>query len=338
MPPQTPVVAVLARELGPLPPDLAPVADEATIRYAVSVHELKDALADADVLLAWDFRSPKLRDAWPHARRLQWVHVAGVGVEAVLFPELASSSVILTNSRGVFDEAIAEYVLGLMLAFAIGLPVTFDLQRRHAWQHRETERLAGQMVLVLGAGGIGRAIGRLARGAGMHVVGVARTARASDPELGRVAALRDLEAFLPDADYVVIALPLTSDTKGMVGAAALGRMKPTARLINVARGPIVDEEALVQALRAGRIAGAALDVFTEEPLPADSPFWDLPGVIVSPHMSGDFAGWESSLSQLFVVNFRRWRRGEPLLNIVDKRRGYVPTPLDSPPTGEPAGT
>lgn len=331
-------MAVLARELGPQRPDLTPVAEEAAIRHAVSVHELKDALADADVLLVWDFRSAKLRDAWPHARRLQWVHVAGVGVEAVLFPELVSSSVVLTNSRGVFDQAIAESVLGLMLAFAKGLPDTLDLQRRHAWQHRVSERLAGQMVLILGAGGIGRAIGRLARAAGMRVTGAARTARLSDPDLGRVVALQDVEAFLPDADYVVIALPLTSETKGMVGAPALGRMKPTARLVNVARGPIVDEDALVQALRAKRIAGAALDVFTEEPLPADSPFWDLPGVIVSPHMSGDFTGWESSLSQLFVVNFRRWRRGEPLLNIVDKRRGYVPTPLDWPPTGETVGT
>ncbi len=338
MPRETPVVAVLARERGPQPPDLAPVAEGAAIRYAVSVHELKDALADADALLVWDFRSAKLRDAWPSARRLAWVHVAGVGVEAVLFPELVSSSVILTNSRGVFDQAIAEWVLGLMLAFAKGLPTTLDLQRRHAWQHRVSERLAGQMVLVLGAGGIGRAIGRLARGAGMRVMGVARTARPSDPDLGRVVALRDLQAFLPDADYLVIALPLTSETKGMVGAATLGRMKPTARLVNVARGPIVDEEALVQALRARRIAGAALDVFTEEPLPADSPLWDLPGVIISPHMSGDFTGWEASLSQLFVVNFQRWRRGEPLLNIVDKRRGYVPTPLHSPAAGETAGT
>jgi phosphoglycerate dehydrogenase-like enzyme len=333
MPPEAPVVAVLDREHGPRPPGLEPVAEMAAVRYAASVQELEDALADADVLLVWDFRSPKLRTAWPQARRLKWVHVAGVGVEAVLFPELVSSRVILTNSRGVFDQAIAEYVLGLILMFAKGVPTTLDLQRRHVWQHRETERLVGQTVLVVGAGGIGRAIGRLARGVGLRVVGVARTARASDPDLGRVVALRDLEALLTDADYVVIALPLTSETKGMFGAAAFGRMKPTARLINVARGPIVDEEALIDALRAKRIAGAALDVFTDEPLPADHPFWDLPGVIVSPHMSGDFTGWAAGLSQLFVDNFRRWRRGEPLLNVVDKRRGYVPTPLDPPSAG-----
>ncbi len=328
MAPQKPLVAVLARVQGQRPPGLEPVAEVATIRNAVSVQELKDALDDAYVLLVWDFRSPKLGDAWPHARRLRWVHVAGVGVEAVLFPELVSSRVTLTNSRGVFDQAIAEYVLGFMLAFAKGFPMTFDLQRRHAWQHRETEQLRGQTVLVVGAGGIGRAIGRLARCVGMHVMGVARTARPSDPDLGRVVAVRDLGAILAEADYVVIAVPLTSETKGMFGAAALDRMKQTARLINVGRGPTVDEDALLNALRSKRIAGAAMDVFMEEPLPKDHLFWDLPGVIVSPHMSGDFTGWASELSRLFVENFLRWRRGERLLNVVDKRRGYVPTRSD----------
>ncbi len=325
MPRERPVIAVLAREHGPRPPGLEPVAEVSTIRHAASLQELEDALGDADVLLVWDFRSTKLRDAWPQARHLRWIHAAGVGVETVLFPELVSSGVILTNSRGVFDQALAEYVLGLMLAFAKGFPATFDLQRRHAWQHRETEQLQGQTVLVVGAGGIGQAVGRLARCIGMHVVGVAHTARPSDPELGRVLAARDLGAILGEADYVVIAAPLTSETKGMFDDAAFDRMKPTARLINVGRGPIVDEDALLNALRAKRIAGAALDVFAEEPLPKDHPLWDLSGVMVSPHMAGDFTGWTLALSQLFVQNFLRWRSGKPLLNVVDKRRGYVPT-------------
>jgi len=324
-PREKPVVAVLVREHAQRPPGLEPVAEVAAVRYAVSVEELQDALDDADVLLAWDFRSMKLREAWPHARRLRWVHVAGAGVDTLLFPALASSRVILTNSRGVFDRAIAEYVLGLMLAFGKDLPATFDLQRRHAWRHRETAPLAEQTVLVVGAGGIGRAIARLARCVGMHVVGVARSARPDDPDFGQVAAARDLGAVVGAADYVVIAAPLTPETKGMFGAAVLDRMKPTARLINVGRGPIVDEAALVGALRSNRIAGAALDVFNEEPLPTGHPFWDLPGVIVSPHMSGDFTGWAAALSQLFVANLLRWRRAEPLLNVVDKRRGYVPT-------------
>lgn len=336
VPRQKPVVAVLARADGPRPPGLEPVAKVARIRYASSAQALAEALEDAEVLLVLDFRSTTLRDAWPRAKRLRWIHVAAAGVDTVLFPELVSSSVILTNSRGVFDQAIAEYVLGLMLAFAKDFPATVDLQRRHRWQHRETEHVRGQTVLVVGAGGIGRAIGRLAGSAQMRVVGVARSARASDPDLGRVVAVRDLSTALGKADFIVIAAPLTSETRGLIDAAAFDRMKPTARLINVGRGPIVDEAALLEALQTKRIAGAALDVFMREPLPTDHPFWDLPGLIVSPHMSGDFVGWMSALSGLFVENYLRWRRGDPLLNVVDKTLGYVPYDAHSsapPPAG-----
>ena len=320
-----PVVVVLATPQGPPPPKLESVAKVATLRHARSPQELAQALEGAEVLLIWDFRSATLRDAWSHARDLRWIHAASAGVDTILFPELAASRVILTNSRGVFDQAIAEYVLGLVLAFAKGFPATFDFQRHHLWRYRETELVHGQTVLVVGAGGLGRAIGRLARCAGMGVMAVARTAHASDPDLGRVAAVRDLKAVLGKADYVVIAAPLTPETRGLFGAVAFHRMKPTARLINVGRGAIVDEAALLAALRSKRIAGAALDVFTEEPLPPKHPFWDQPGLIVSPHMCGDFVGYGPVLSGLFVENFRRWRRGESLLNVVDKALGYVPS-------------
>jgi len=211
-----------------------------------------------------------------------------------------------------------------VLAFAKGFWETLDLQRRRAWRHRETEHVRGQTALIVGAGAIGRAIGRLVRSAGMRVAGVARTARAFDPDLGRVVAVGDLGAVLGEADYVIIAAPLTSETRGLFGASAFARMKRTARLINVGRGAIVDEAALLGALRSKRIAGAALDVFSVEPLPTRHPLWDLPGVLVSPHMSGDFVGWAPALSALFVENYQRWRRGEPLLNVVDKALGYVP--------------
>lgn len=320
-----PAVVVLAAARGPRPVGLDRLAKEAAIHYAVSDRALARGLAEAEVLLVWDFRSAKLRAAWPGARRLRWIHVAGAGVDTVLFPELASSRVVLTNSRGVFDQAIAEYVLGLMLVFAKDFWTTFDLQRRRVWRHRETEHLRGQSVLIVGAGGIGRTIGRLACRAGMRVAGVARTARASDPDLGRITAVRNLPEVVGQADYVVIATPLTPETKGLFGAAAFQRMRPTARLINVGRGPVVDEAALLRALRSKRIAGAALDVFMQEPLPKGHPFWDAPGLIVSPHMCGDFRGWTAALSALFVENYRRWRRGAPLLNVVDKTLGFVPS-------------
>jgi phosphoglycerate dehydrogenase-like enzyme len=322
------------------PGGLEPVAEAAEIRYAASPDEFRSALEGAQVLFVADFRSGMLRDAWAHARDLRWIHHGGAGVDPLLFPELVRSSVVLTNSGGVFDRAMAEYVLGLILAFAKDLPRTLELQRRREWRHRETEGLDGRTVLVVGAGRIGSEIGRLLRGAGMRVLGVARRPRpvpavaqsparpgAAPPDAAfeRVVGIAGLHAVLPEADYVVLSLPLTPETRGVFGAGALARMKPTARLINVGRGAVLDEAALLDALRSRRIAGAALDVFADEPLPADHPFWDLPGVIVSPHMSGDFVGWPAAVSGLFVENFRRWRAGEPLLNVVDKERGYVPT-------------
>lgn len=317
------------------PSGLAAVAEAAEVRYAASPDDLRAALRGAQVAFVTNFRWVKLREAWPDARDLQWIHGAGAGVDPLLFPELVRSPVVVTNSRGIFDRAMAEYVLGFMLAFAKDLPLTLDLQRRREWRHRESERLDGRTVVVVGAGSIGREIGRLLRAAGMRVLGVARRPRAvgdpagsagsPDAAFERVVGIDDLHAVLPDADYVVLSMPLTAETRGLFGAAALAKMKPTARLVNVGRGAVVDEAALVDALRSRRIAGAALDVFTGEPLPADHPFWDLPGVIVSPHMSGDFVGWPAAVSALFVENFRRWRAGEPLLNIVDKERGYVPT-------------
>ncbi len=323
------LLAVLSAPNRPCPPELQSLAKIAEIRFATSPEDVAGAVEETEVLLLWDFRAPMLREAWRHARRLRWIHSSGAGVDAVLFPELIASDVILTNSRGVYDRAIAEYALGLVLAFAKDLWTTADLQRRREWGYRETELLEGRRMLVVGAGGIGRAIARLARAAGMRVEAVARTARL-DPELGKITAYGDLGGVLSAADYVVLAAPLTAETRGLFGAAAFGRMTPKARLINIGRGAIVDEGALIEALRGGRIAGAALDVFEHEPLPKDHPFWDLPGLVVSPHMSGDFIGWTAAVADLFIQNYRRWHRGEPLLNVVDKTLGYVPSEAAAP--------
>jgi phosphoglycerate dehydrogenase-like enzyme len=318
-----PTVAVLCGEQRP--PGMGDVEAAAEVRYT-SAPDLPDALRGADVLFVWDFLSTAVADAWPSADRLRWVHIASAGVDRLLFPELVRSPVVVTNSRGVFDRPIAEYVLGLILAFAKDLPATLGLQRERAWRHRETERLDGQRVLVVGAGPIGRAIGRLLSAAGMTVSGVGRTARSADPDLGQVHAWRELASLLPEADYVVVAAPLTEETRGSFDAAAFERMKPSARLINVARGPIVVEEDLLAALHKGEIAGGALDVVVAEPLPPDHPLWTAPNVIISPHMSGDFVGWLDALARLFAENFRRWLAGEELLNVVDKRLGYVVGP------------
>jgi phosphoglycerate dehydrogenase-like enzyme len=285
--------------------------------------ELARSLPGAEVLFLWDFRSDAVAAAWARADSLRWVHIASAGVDRLLFPELVASDVLVTNSRGIFDEPIAEYVLGLVLCFAKDLHTTLRLQGQRRWLHRETERITGAHALVVGTGPIGRAIGRRLAAAGMTVGGVGRTGRRSDPDLGDIRPFDELREALAEADYVVLAAPLTDLTRDMIDAAALARMRPTARLINIGRGGLVVEKALVEALVEGQIAGAALDVFETEPLAGSSPLWELPDVIVSPHMSGDAAGWHDALVELFVDNLARYRDGRPLRNVVDKQRGYV---------------
>jgi len=316
------VLAVLCGQRRP--PGMQAIEALAEVRYTDATG-LPDALHGADALFVWDFLSSAVCEAWPHADRLRWIHIASAGVDRLLFPELAHSSVVVTNSRGVFDRPIAEYVLGLILGIAKDLATTLALQREGTWRHRETRRIDTQDVLVVGTGSIGRATGRLLMAAGLTVTAVGRTARQHDPDFSAVHSAEELARLLPTADYVVVAAPLTEMTRGMFDAQAFARMQRSAWLINVGRGAIVDEADLLSALRAGEIGGAALDVFDEEPLPADHPLWTLPNVIVSPHMSGDFVGWLDALVALFGVNFARWLADERLLNEVDKRAGFVPT-------------
>lgn len=312
--------------VGDVPPrDMADVEHRARVRY-VRESELAEALPGADVLFMWDFLSDALAGAWPRAGGPGWVHIASAGVDRLLFPGLVESDAVVTNSRGVFDEPIAEYVLGLVLTFAKDLHTTVRLQGERRWRHRETERITGARALVVGTGPIGRAIARRLSAAGLAVSGAGRTARDADPDFGLVHPMERLDEALAGADYVVLAAPLTPQTRGMIDAAALDRMRPSARLINVGRGQLVDEADLVEALRAGRIAGAALDVFEDEPLPASSPLWAMPDVVVSPHMSGDVVGWRDELVRLFAANFDRYLSGRPLRNVVDKRLGYVGSP------------
>ncbi|KAA5834232.1 D-2-hydroxyacid dehydrogenase [Saccharopolyspora hirsuta] len=313
---------VVALHGGNPPAELARIGASTELRYA-EAHELPTAVVGADVLFVWDFRSGAIADAWPHADSLRWIHAASAGVDRLLFPALRDSEVVLTNSRGVFDQPMAEYVLGTVLAFAKDMHTTLRLQDRKQWQHRVTERIAGKSVLVVGTGPIGRAIARQLTAAGLRVSGAGRTGRAEDPDFGDVHASDDLAHVIGAFDYVVLAAPLTEKTKGLVDAEVLAHCRPGARLINVARGELVVEDDLVAALRAGQLAGAALDVFESEPLPESSPLWEMPGVLVSPHMSGDTVGWVDELVDLFLTNLRAFTDGAQLTNVVDKQRGYI---------------
>lgn len=302
---------------------MAPVTDAAEVRYATEA-ELADALPGAEVLFAYHFLSDALPGAWHAADRLRWLHVAAAGVNTFLSDPIRASELTVTNSRGVFDDAIAEYVLGQVIGLAKGLPEAVRRQQRHQWQHHESERVAGSNALVVGTGPIGRAIARLLRAVGVTVRGAGRRARDEDADFDHICGPDELPAELGRADWVIAAAPLTDTTAGMFDAAAFAAMRPGARLINVGRGELVRTDDLVAALRAGRLAGAALDVADPEPLPHDHPLWDLPGVVITPHSSGDVAGWRDELVAVFVANFQRWLDGEPLHNVVDKTLGYVP--------------
>lgn len=306
------------------PPDMRAIEAEAVVRYTDAAG-LADALSGADAFFVYDFLSTAVPGAWHAADRLRWLHIASAGVDPVLFPGLQESDVVLTNSRGVFDGAIAEYVLGVVLGFAKDFARSWDLQKQRQWKHRESERISGRRVLVVGTGPIGRSIARMLRAAGMSVAGVGRRPREGDPDFGDVYASSELSRHLPGADYVVAVAPLTEQTKGMFDAEAFAAMKPGSRFVNVGRGELVVTSDLIAALRDGPLGGAALDVFDTEPLPVDSPLWTMENVLISPHMSGDFVGWRNTLVEVFADNFRRWRAGEPLRNVVDKQLGYVPS-------------
>ncbi|WP_299570306.1 D-2-hydroxyacid dehydrogenase [uncultured Williamsia sp.] len=315
-------LTVLTRDDLDPPHNLDEIAELADIRLTTAA-SLADDLRGSGVLLLWDYFSSALRDAWSGADSLRWVHVCAAGVDAMLFDELRASDVTVTNARGVFDGPIAEFVLASILARDKQLHLSRALQREHDWRWRETRRIAGSTALVVGTGGIGRATARLLRAAGLQVTGAGRTARDDDPDFGTVVSTGDLVDHVGDADNVVLIAPLTEQTAGLVDARILAAMKSSAHLINVGRGALAVEDDLVAALRNGTIAAASLDVVETEPLPDDSPLWDMENVAISPHMSGDVVGWRDELADQFLTRLRAHVAGEELVGAVDKQRGYV---------------
>jgi phosphoglycerate dehydrogenase-like enzyme len=322
---ETTVLVVGATDADP-PPGIAAAAEVVDLVFADVEQDVRRHIASADAVFAWRAHRELLEPAWSSASRLRWIQTASAGVDALLFPALVDGEVVVTNAAGIFDGAIAEWVVGMVVVLAKGVLRVLDRQRRHEWLHELTEPVAGKRILVVGVGGIGRAIGRDAAALGMQVRGVGRRTRPNDEVFGVVLGQEELHDALGWADYVVNVLPGTPETRHRFDAAAFAAMRPGARFLNVGRGWTVDEAALVAALRSGQLSGAALDVFEEEPLPAASPLWDLPNVVVFPHMSGDYAGWRESVVELFLENLGRFLRDQPLRNVVDKRLGYPAGP------------
>ena len=296
-----------------------------------SYKDIDRHLSDADIFIGWSLRPEQLA----LARQLRWIHSPAAAVHALMTPALAASNIVVTNASSVHGPVVAEHALALMLALAKRIPSAVHYQDKKVWAQqdlwRETPRpreLAGATLALIGYGGIGREVARLAAAFGMRVLVVRehpdRATGNSKPETGNLVQLgpTELDDALSSADFVVLAAPLTEKTRGLINAARLARMKPAAYLVNVSRGPLIDDAALVAALQAGKLGGAALDVFEKEPLAPGSPYWTLPNVLITPHSAAlTDRLWDRHYA-LLSENLRRFLSGRPLLGIVDKSAGY----------------
>ena len=282
--------------------------------------ELDSVLADAEIV--YGLRLP--RDLIARAPKLKWVQVSSAGVDRFLDDDFRRSPVILTNASGIHATPIGEFVMEQMLMFAKNAAFCFDLKQKKQWQHYAPSVLRGKTVGIVGLGNIGREVARLSKAFGMRIVATRRstprTQRARHVDL--MLPRQELQRLLAESDYVVITLPYTRETHNLFGEAELKAMKPSAYLINIGRGGIIDEDILVRALSENWIAGAGLDVFATEPLPPESKLWELPNLLFSPHVSGDMENYIGHATEVFCKNVRRYLEGKRLFNVVDKHRGY----------------
>jgi len=278
----------------------------------------------AEVILVGSSEGDLLRVIFPLAKHVRWVHSMSAGVEKILFPELVESPVPLTNGKGAFTGSLAEFAIASILFFAKDLRRLVCNQQAGEWKQFDIELIRGQVLGIVGYGDIGRESARLAHAFGMKVVAVRRRAALSNQDSGleQTYSPEGLREMLAICDYVLVTTPLTPETRGMIGEGELGVMKNSAVIINVGRGPVIVESALIAALTAKRIRGAVLDVFDEEPLPEGHPFYKLENVLLSPHSADHTVGWADLAMHVFIANFERFRSGQPLRNLVDKKVGY----------------
>ena len=290
------------------------------------LEELDREIVDAEIAMTVILRPEQFRVA----KKLRWIHSSAAAIHQLLFPELVNSNVLLTNGRDVHGPAVAEQAMGMIFALAKRIPQDVRFQQRRVWgqmtiwrEYSGPQELAGLTLGIVGLGAIGRNLARHAACFGMKVVAVREHADLPKPDfVEQVFPSSRLNAMLAVADYVVIAAPVTPSTNAMIGHEQLAAMKPTAFLLNVSRGALVDESALIEAIQQRKIAGAGLDVFEKEPLPDDSPLWDMENVLITPHTAGMNAKmWEQQF-ELFSENIRRYLAGQPLLALVDKKAGY----------------
>jgi phosphoglycerate dehydrogenase-like enzyme len=281
------------------------------------------AVKDATVILQWSGARGLLQALWPMCRNVRWVHSMAAGVETLLFPELVESEVPLTNGSGVFSASLGEFVLASILYFAKDLRRMIRNQAAGVWEPFDVQEISGKTVGILGYGDIGQAVANRVHAMGMRVLATKRhVAELASPPVERFFTSDSRREMIALSDYVVVTAPLTVETRHLISDAEFEVMKPTAVVINVGRGPVIHEAALLRVLREGRIRGAALDVFEHEPLPAGHPFYQLENILLSPHCADHTADWQDQAMRFFLEQYQRFQNGELPKNLVNKRLGY----------------
>jgi phosphoglycerate dehydrogenase-like enzyme len=298
---------------------------EMLVVHLPDYERLPQELPDTDIFVGASLRPEQFQ----HARKLKWIHSTAVGVSQLMYPELRGSGVILTNPSGILSQPIAEHTMGLMIALARHFPDSVRYQDRARWSQIEVSsqpgpltELNGQLLLIVGYGSIGREIARRAGAFDMRVWGVTRSGKGDATHTEKILPVAQLEDALPHADYIVLSAPDTQETQKLIGPAQIAKMKPGARLINVGRGSLLDEAALMRALETGALGGAALDVAATEPLPAESPLWKTPNLLITPHTSGVSDRLWQKETKVLMDLLGRWFDGRDLFNVVDFNRGY----------------
>ncbi len=298
---------------------LRSVSSEVEVTVAKTTDEAVIKVADADAVYGGGRLA---REIFVAGKKLRWVQIRGAGVEASLYPEVIESDVILTNTSGAYDIPIAEHAFAMILCLSRGLNVFIRHQVEGVWKGAPVLELARQTILIIGLGSIGLAVAQRAHGFDMRIL-AADVMEVDTPEyVERVEKPEKLHELLPEADFIVICCPHTQHTHRLIGEAEFQKMKPTAHIINPARGKVIDQSAMIRALSEKRIAGAGLDVFEEEPLPADSPLWKMPNVVITTHSAGSSPVTGGRITDIVCENLRRFSAGEPLINVVNKKMGF----------------
>ncbi len=298
---------------------VAQIGDYAEVFFIPDQEKVNEVIEEVEVIFGNIEREHVLK-----AKNLRWIHLGYAGVDMIMYPEVVNSNIIVTSSKGIHQFHMTEFLFGMILTLTRKFNKIYESQRRKSWDKqvaREFELLNGKTIGILGLGNIGRQIAKVAKAFGMYVIGMKRT-MSSVENVDEVVTRENFEHLLKNSDFIVAVLPLTEETYHLIGEREFSLMEKKPYFFNIGRGAVVDEKALINALKEGKIRGAGLDVFEEEPLPQDSPLWDMENVLITPHIAGLFPGYWEEPTNLFIENFKRYINHKELLNVVDKIAGY----------------